>query len=901
MPGKRSSSARIPSYRHDAATTSAIDELIAMSEHDLQAMVIEPLLRELDFKNVKVNAGSDELGKDLVATTVDEFGQPLLWAIQIKRFKPTAQVGTDSSFGRLLDQLRQALQEPVIDPSTNVERACDRCIFITPYPLSLRVRRAFQQRSKEAIFKVLKVIDGALLVDLIKQRLPETLDLFSADTRYRLRAAAEANRMIEMPVALGTTELRVEDLYVDASLAQKDMSIELLATRHFRSPGARVIDATPTQLNELISLYLRWTGKAMPVVNCSVDMVGGASTRVQEAISKVTSALRALVRTVLEADPRYRLTPAPEQVDELGFEQLRMIIRSRSPIPESLRALLPAAVDRHQREAVKAALETMLRTKNITKPVHSYLTDLAEKQFRQEQSHRLSEAIEQEVQKARSGQPSVIRPENIPAAVMINLDALYREVRAKTRSYVNQALPTLQKPSATAKECTSVVVRGARLRQEISDLGKVKTLKRFWPSLLSGDEQDHPHRPFAIPASMLGKVQQPILVTGAPGSGKTTLLRRLTQLIAKQDGDQLPILVPLVSVGDRSVLAECSNQLRLLGYKSASADPEIQLRSGRFRLLFDGLDEAGSDAGRLMKEIDRLVRACPKTNVILSSRDTFGSTKWDRAFTVRLNPFSDKQLAEFVAKWFSSAPTSRTQLLSWIHKNDDINAISRTPLIAALLCSLFEAHADMPSTELELYERRFELLLGRWEQAKGIQPLSLGLRKRYRHFLMSIAFRMHKDEKRSLSVKDAIAHAEDYYSQKYHTNAQGLVEDCLRRELFETSALPNVSFGHLSYQEYLAAEWLAEQNPTKFVWSRLLSPWWAKVLQFYASRKLDITPLVREGLHYAGESRSLERMLDLIKCAPLTSKAAVEAFRRQSRGPGRSKYDWQGRSPEVVE
>ena len=127
----------------------AVRELISLTEKELQSEIIEPLLRKLGFRNVQDTSGPEEYGKDLIATKTDEFGHTLLYAIQIKKFKPSARVASLTSFGRLLDQLRQAMEEVVIDPTTNDQRSADRCLFITPYPIATHVRKAFHERTKD--------------------------------------------------------------------------------------------------------------------------------------------------------------------------------------------------------------------------------------------------------------------------------------------------------------------------------------------------------------------------------------------------------------------------------------------------------------------------------------------------------------------------------------------------------------------------------------------------------------------------------------------------------------------------------------------------------------------------------------------------------------------------------
>jgi hypothetical protein len=153
--------------------------------------------------------------------------------------------------------------------------------------------------------------------------------------------------------------------------------------------------------------------------------------------------------------------------------------------------------------------------------------------------------------------------------------------------------------------------------------------------------------------------------------------------------------------------------------------------------------------------------------------------------------------------------------------------------------------------------------------------------------------------RRSTTFGEALKLAETYYSKDSHSDARGLLQDCVRRGLLAWDDSGGLSFGHLTYQEYLAAEWLAERNPRTFIWSRLLTPWWSKVLQFYAARKMDITFLVREGLRYRGESASMERVLALVKLAPLTSRKSVDQLRRLPRGEELPRCVWEQPHPQI--
>src|SRR5262249_49026685 len=148
----------------------------------------------------------------------------------------------------------------------------------------------------------------------------------------------------------------------------------------------------------------------------------------------------------------------------------------------------------------------------------------------------------------------------------------------------------------------------------------------------------------------------------------------------------------------------------------------------------------------MLRAIEDLVQKYRVPDIVVSVRSTFELKVWDRALTLELEPFDDERLFQSVGRWYGAQPTTSRNLVQWLQANPKMKEVARTPLVAALLCSLFTIPIQMPSTEVELYERRYDLLLGTWDQAKGIPTLSVELRKRYRRFLRDLAIFLHLNE-----------------------------------------------------------------------------------------------------------------------------------------------------------
>ncbi|MEM7397097.1 MAG: hypothetical protein AAF492_32635 [Verrucomicrobiota bacterium] len=261
---------------------------------------------------------------------------------------------------------------------------------------------------------------------------------------------------------------------------------------------------------------------------------------------------------------------------------------------------------------------------------------------------------------------------------------------------------------------------------------------------------------------------------------------------------------------------------------------------------------------------------------MVTCRDAFTVGEWNDALKIHTNPFNRRQIKEFVGKWFAAQPTSREGLIEWLEENETMYQAASSPMITALLCSLYRLDGDMPTTESELYDQRFDLLLGTWERAKGIQPLNISIRKRYRMFLMELATMMHKETLRSVGVDVAIDLCKSYYERSYHTSAEEMVRDLIHRGLLYEEVSGKLSFGHLTYQEFMVGKWLSHHNPVQSIARWMDQDWWWQSIRFYAALKGDISVLC-ESLPASKlkDKDFCKRYQELLNLAPLTPIKSV--------------------------
>jgi glutaredoxin-related protein len=376
----------------------------------------------------------------------------------------------------------------------------------------------------------------------------------------------------------------------------------------------------------------------------------------------------------------------------------------------------------------------------------------------------------------------------------------------------------------------------------------------------------------SVSAHYLHHARTPIFIKGEPGAGKTTLLRMLRKRTAMEQLEYIPVLIRVIDVSEISVngiLNVAEKEIQSRGWKLDKATFNEKLTNGSIRLLIDGLDEAGRNVQLMKKTILSLNAKNPLCSIIVTSRDVVEFDDWESAIHIRLNPLRDNQLIKFITNWFSAEPSAAEKILQWLSNEKKIKESARTPVIAALLCSLYQADVDLPSTEVELYEKRLDLLLGQWEQAKGIRPMSEVYRKKYKLFITNIALNVHLDEKRLFSQGSIVQLASRFMNEGYNPGTDAFIKDCIDRGLFFVEEDGLLSFGHLTYQEYLVAKQILQVSAIDLVINYLGKAWWKKPLEFYASLCGDISPLLNR-LTKEQINKHMVELKRLCSLAPLT-------------------------------
>jgi formylglycine-generating enzyme required for sulfatase activity len=382
-----------------------------------------------------------------------------------------------------------------------------------------------------------------------------------------------------------------------------------------------------------------------------------------------------------------------------------------------------------------------------------------------------------------------------------------------------------------------------------------------------------------------------LVVLGDPGSGKTTLLRYLSlpyardlaegtssvqEKLGQDERHRLPILLPLRQVG--AFLRSAPDDgieghalllrflLRSLAEERIELPPDFfdaWLKTGEAVLLLDGLDEVADPdlRRRVSRLVEGFVRAYPDCRYVVTSRIVgyVGPARLGESFTTTtVREFSLEDVRRFLANWHrlvaigqmgagesaeGYAAEQTLQLIAVIEGNERIRDLAINPLMLTVIAMVHRDRVKLPDRRAELYAEAVDVLLGKWEEAKGLaEPAVLPGRSfdtaDKRLILQALALHMHGRALKEIEAGDLrerlqaafgeilgkareAAHAAERFTEVIRERT-GLLVD--RGEGVH-------AFSHLTFQEYLAALAVAARDDyLDYSLRRAPDPWWREVL-----------------------------------------------------------------------
>ncbi|MGB3650263.1 MAG: NACHT domain-containing NTPase [Rivularia sp. (in: cyanobacteria)] len=322
--------------------------------------------------------------------------------------------------------------------------------------------------------------------------------------------------------------------------------------------------------------------------------------------------------------------------------------------------------------------------------------------------------------------------------VSINIDALVKKVRSQHGDKIQHQCGTLQlldtnRPVEIEKIYIDINILPEIASQQWLDISKGQnpTAEEFDRFGLGQSEQ--------IPAMRAVETNSKLRLFGKPGCGKTTFLQHLA--IQCNRGHFAANLVPIFitlrdfaddsNAGAFSLLNYINSELFANGIEDEQ-NSESLLREGRMLLLLDGLDEVPhQDNNAVLKEIRRFSEKYPQNLFVVTCRSAAKAFHLKGFTDIEIAAFTRSQIIDFAQKWFAvfTKNTSRNQMdmaVQFIEKLDlpenlPFRRLVITPLFLHLACWVFHCQKKFPTQKAEFYKQCLELLLGKWDDIRGIE------------------------------------------------------------------------------------------------------------------------------------------------------------------------------------
>ncbi|MBN2011702.1 SUMF1/EgtB/PvdO family nonheme iron enzyme [candidate division KSB1 bacterium] len=378
-----------------------------------------------------------------------------------------------------------------------------------------------------------------------------------------------------------------------------------------------------------------------------------------------------------------------------------------------------------------------------------------------------------------------------------------------------------------------------------------------------------------------------LIVLGDPGAGKTTLLKYFLLCFAQKEAaqklnlppDLLPILLPLRNIDtDKGLIDAICHHLRDYDLKLSEAFFKDRLEHGRAIILLDGLDEVADEQARkqMCQWIHKKVRMpygkCP---LIVTSRFTGyrGDVRLPGAYMeLHMRDFATDDIRNFLHSWYRAVETtlnedsnywrtkaqeSANALYKRINVSDTYLALAANPLLLQLIALVHRDYNTVPDRRVELYDKCTDLLLQKWDEAKGLKSLLTAAEAR--QVLQPLALWLHSVDNRRQETEAEILKqiTPEIHKVKPAVDPTDFLRSIRDRSgIFVGYSTETYGFQHLSFQEYLTAEQIRNTGRIDILVDHFDESWWREptlltlglsnpsmfepfMTQFLSSEKID--------------------------------------------------------------
>ena len=328
--------------------------------------------------------------------------------------------------------------------------------------------------------------------------------------------------------------------------------------------------------------------------------------------------------------------------------------------------------------------------------------------------------------------------------------------------------------------------------------------------------------------------KQYLMVLGQPGAGKSTFLRKmgLEAMKGKKGGFKhgcIPVFIELKSFTSTQIDIEkiIVEEFRICGFPSPDQFIAKALEQGKLLILLDGLDEVPTvNTNEVISQIQNFVDRYDKNRFIVSCRIAAYRHNFKRFTDVKLADFDDSQIEQFIKNWFHSEADQQAETAQkcWelLQKPEYAAAkeLAHTPLLLTFLCLNYDRSQNFPNNRSILYKKALRILLEEWAAEKRIRPEDIykGLSTELEEILLSeIAYSGFEADKLFFSQREVVEQIKNSLVKNLnapkHLDGEAVLNAIAVQQGIVVERAEDVySFSHLTLQEYLTAQYIADNN-----------------------------------------------------------------------------------------
>lgn len=335
------------------------------------------------------------------------------------------------------------------------------------------------------------------------------------------------------------------------------------------------------------------------------------------------------------------------------------------------------------------------------------------------------------------------------------------------------------------------------------------------------------------------EISQAVINAGA-GLGKTTLLKAISYKLS-QDKIKLPAFIPLSTLIDSGTVIDYLNTIVNDSYH-VGIDWSYMCSAGRVAIFFDGLDELSNTERQIvLDKIIKHIARFPKTDFLLTVRDSSILTKNLDVKTLEIRRLSDEKIVEF-SKSYSQfgAKMDGNKLLEHTKHNTELMHLLRIPLFLSLVLATFKPNTSLPTSRIEILEKYLDILfLPEHKPNQGTNNTPY-----LREVAEYLAYQGLAQEHIGFNEKEILRYLRIL---EYCDKPQEYLEN-----LHKYGILSKVSskwqFTYPTIQEYLASQYIVENKEEEIIngFEKIISRPWAQTIQFALESYSKSNKIIKE-------------------------------------------------------